>query len=81
MNNEKMKRLDLGMSKSEVSGILGQEYTISKKGVVDQDTLEVISYRNFPYDDEFYLFQFRNNRLEKWEREFQIRPVVEKSKD
>lgn len=70
MKTPNMEKLELGMSKEQVSSILGTKYTIAKKEIDKQDTIEIISYRNFPYEDEVYLFKFRNNQLEKWEREF-----------
>lgn len=71
MRKSKMEQLELGMSKSQVVTILGASYSISQKEVSYKDTIEVISYRNIPFDDEFYLFRFKNNKLEKWHREFQ----------
>ncbi len=71
MRKSKMEQLELGMSKSQVVTILGSSYSISQKEVSNKDTIEVISYRNIPFDDEFYLFRFKNNKLEKWHREFQ----------
>ena len=68
-----MEKIQLNMSKSQVSDILGSSYTITEKRVEATDTIEVISYRNFPYEEEFYLFRFKNNKLEKWYREFQIK--------
>ncbi len=70
MKNQNMNKLSLGMNIEQVSDLLGKNYVISKKEIVNQDTLEIISYRGFPNDDEVYLFTFKNNKLEKWEREF-----------
>jgi len=69
LRSDNMEKLQLEMSKEEVSAILGKAYTIAEKSMDAKDTIEIISYRNFPYDDEFYLFKFRNNKLEKWYRE------------
>ncbi len=68
------------MSKEQVSGVLGKSYTIAEKYMEAKDTIEVISYRNFPYDNEMYLFKFKNNKLEKWYRELEVqyRDTVEK---
>lgn len=71
MRKSKMEQLELGMSKVQVVTILGPSYSIAQKEASDKDTIEVISYRNIPFDDEFYLFRFKNNKLEKWHREFQ----------
>lgn len=65
-----MSLLKLGMNKGEVIQILGSSYTIAEKKVKDGDQIEVLSYRNFPYDDEFYMFLFKNNKLMKWYRTF-----------
>lgn len=73
MKKSNMEKIQLNMSKSQVSNILGSSYTITEKRVEATDTIEVISYRNFPYVDEFYLFRFKNNKLERWDREFQIK--------
>lgn len=70
MKNQNMNKLSLGMNIEQVSDLLGKKYVISKKEIVNQDTLEIISYRGFPNDEEVYLFTFKNNKLEKWEREF-----------
>lgn len=71
MRKSKMEQLELGMSKTKVVNILGSSYSISQKEVNANDTIEVISYRNAPFEDEFYLFRFKNSKLEKWHREFQ----------
>lgn len=71
MRKSKMEQLELGMSKLQVVNILGSSYSIAEKEANAKDTIEVISYRNVPFDDEFYLFRFKNNKLEKWHREFQ----------
>ncbi len=65
-----MSRLKLGMNKGEATHILGSSYTIAEKEVKDGDQIEVLSYRNLPYDDEFYMFLFKNNKLTKWHRVF-----------
>jgi len=65
-----MSRLKLGMDKGKVTHILGSSYTIAEKKVKNGDQIEVLSYRNFPYADEFYMFLFKNNKLMKWYRSF-----------
>lgn len=66
-----MERVQLGMHKRQVVKILGTAYTIAEKFVKERDTIEVLSYRNFPFGDEFYLFQFKNELLERWYKELQ----------
>lgn len=70
LHSSKMEKIELGMSKSELTQLLGNSYTIAKKEMKNKDTIEVISYRNFPYDDEFYLFEFNNGSLKKWDRQY-----------
>lgn len=69
MTSSKMDKLELGMSKEQVTKILGNVYTIAEKRIEDGDQIEVLSYRDFYKEDEFYLFQFSNDKLKKWYRE------------
>lgn len=69
ITSSKMDKLELGMSKKQVALILGDKYTIAEKRVENGIEVEVLSYRNFPRDDEFYLFLFAGDKLEKWYRE------------
>lgn len=67
--SSKMDKLELGMTKVQVTDILGKGYTIAEKRMENGLQVEVLSYRDFYKDDEFYLFQFTDGRLEKWYRE------------
>ncbi|MDU1892149.1 MAG: hypothetical protein E6767_15805 [Dysgonomonas sp.] len=70
MTSSKMNKLELGMSKEQVTSILGKEYTIAEKRIENGVKVEVLSYRNYPQnEEEFYLFLFKDNKLEKWYRE------------
>ncbi|WP_162417754.1 hypothetical protein [Cyclobacterium roseum] len=69
LRSNDMEALELGMSREHVTGILGNAYTIAEKRMEDGILVEILSYRNFPNDDEFYLFVFKDNRLEEWYRE------------
>ena len=69
MTSAKMNKLELGMSKEQVTQILGNDYTIAEKRVQDNNEIEVLSYRDFYNKDEFYLFLFKDQKLEKWYRE------------
>ena len=40
--------------------------------------MEVLSYRDFYKDDEFYMFIFKNNTLERWHRELALKQEVVK---
>lgn len=64
-----MNKLELGMSKKQVTEILGTGYTIAEKRIENTIEVEIISYRDFYHDDEFYMFLFTNDKLEKWYRE------------
>lgn len=65
MTSSKMNRLELGMSKEEVARILGKSYTIAEKRIEDGKQIEGLSYRDFYKDEEFYMFVFSDNKLEK----------------
>jgi hypothetical protein len=69
MTSRKMNKLELGMSKKQVTTILGRGYTIAEKRMDNNVEIEILSYRDFHKNDEFYLFLFTNNKLEKWYRE------------
>lgn len=69
MTSSNMNKLELGMSKEQVTEILGSDYTIAEKRLEDNNEIEVLSYRDFYKNDEFYLFVFKNKKLDKWYRE------------
>ena len=69
MTSSKMNQLELGMTKEQVITILGNGYTIAEKRVEAGNQVEVLSYRDFYKDDEFYMFLFTNDKLEKWHRD------------
>lgn len=48
---------------------LGRNFTIAKKRIEDWQLIEVLSYRNYPYESELYNFVFINGRLEEWYQE------------
>lgn len=68
MTSSVMNKLELGMSKEQVTTILGPDYTIAEKRIEDGNKIEVLSYRDVTYSGEFYMFVFKNDRLEKWYR-------------
>ena len=80
MTSEKMNKLELGMAKQQVTEILGSNYTIAEKKIENGVQVEVLSYRDFYKDDEFYMFTFKNNTLEKWHRELALKQEVVKDK-
>ena len=80
MTSEKMNKLELGMSKQQVTEILGRNYTIAEKKIENGVQVEVLSYRDFYKDDEFYMFTFKNNTLERWHRELALKQEVVKDK-
>lgn len=57
------------MTKEQVTSILGKGYRVAEKRVEDNDQIEILSYRDFYLEDEFYMFRFVNGKLEKWYRE------------
>ena len=63
-----MNKLELGTSKEQVTKILGSDYTVAEKRIEDGKTIEVLSYRDFYNNDEFYMFVFKNDKLEEWYR-------------
>jgi len=69
MTSSDMNKLELGMSKEQVTQILGRDYTIAEKRVEDNNEFEVLSYRDHYENDEVYLFVFVNKKLDKWYRE------------
>ncbi|MFN3997071.1 hypothetical protein [Algoriphagus sp.] len=75
MNGNKMDKLELGMSKQQLTAVLGRGYTIAEKRIEEGNLIEVLSYRNYPQEREIYLFVFANNSLQEWYRE--IVPVYE----
>lgn len=69
MTSDNMNKLELGMTKQQVTAILSDKYTISEQRIENNEVIQILSYRDFYSTNEYYLFQFRNNRLEKWHRE------------
>lgn len=78
ITGEKTNKLELGMSKKQLTSILGRKYTISEKRIQNGAEIEVLSYRDTYNKDEVYLFQFANDKLEKWNRE--LLPKFENNK-
>lgn len=76
MTSSNMNKLELGMTKEQVSKILGSDYSIAEKRIEDNKTIEVLSYRNYYRNDEFYMFVFKNNKLEKWYRELLPKEII-----
>lgn len=70
MTSLNMTKIELGMSKEQLTQILGSTYTIAEKRVEGDKAIEVLSYRELYDNDEFYMFLFKNDKLEKWYREF-----------
>lgn len=70
MTSSSMNQLELGMSKEQVTEILGRNYSIAEKRIENEKKIEVLSYRDNFNNDEFYMFVFKNDKLEKWYREF-----------
>ena len=64
-----MNRLELGMSKEELISHLGRNFNIAEKRMENGKQIEVLSYRNYPYENELFKFVFINGRLEEWYQE------------
>lgn len=77
MTSRQMEKLALGMSKNEVTNILGLDYTIAEKRIEENNEITVLSYRNFYKQDEFYMFVFKNDKLEKWYRVLQPKTTTD----
>lgn len=69
LTSSNMNKLELGMSKQQVTKILGSGYTIAEKRMEMSTEVEVLSYRDFYQKDELYMFVFKNGKLEKWYRQ------------
>ncbi|HEV7381699.1 MAG TPA: hypothetical protein VGN64_18005 [Dyadobacter sp.] len=73
--NERMKQVNIGMTKSEVIGILGQKYMISSSSKDEKgNPTEVLAYKSD--SSEEYKLRFINNKLTEWNREHINRYVV-----
>jgi hypothetical protein len=66
LNGKLMSQLELGMSKDDMIRLLGRNFTISEMRMEGVDRIEVFSYRNYPYTNEFYEFVFVNGLLNEW---------------
>lgn len=66
MSGEKMNKLELGMSKAQVTSILGTGYTISEKSIENGNNIEILSYNNVYNTKEYFYFVFKNDKLERW---------------
>lgn len=70
MTSKNMNKVQLGMTKEQVTQILGNQYTIAEKSMENGIEIEVISYYNYTVNNnEYYQFLFLDNKLEKWYRE------------
>ncbi len=77
MTSSNINKLELGMSKEQVTQILGSNYTIAEKRLEGNNEIEVLSYRDYYKNDEFYLFVFNNQKLDKWYRELLPKERIE----
>ena len=76
MTSTNMNKLELGMSKEQVTKILGSDYTIAEKRMENDTKIEVLSYRDYYKNDEIYMFLFKNDKLDKWYREFIPKEII-----
>lgn len=60
---ELAKRLSLGMTKSEVLGIMGSQYIVENLSETFDGKLEAILYNNYVHTDSDYVIVFLDDRL------------------
>lgn len=77
MTSSNMNKLELGMTREQVTQILGSDYTIAEKRLEYSNEIEIISYRDYLNKDEFYLFVFKNKKLDSWHRELFSKEIIE----
>lgn len=65
--NSALKQIDLGMTKEQVVGLMGQDYQTT--GIINENnkTYETIEYKDM-YKFHWF-FEFENNHLYKWYKE------------
>ncbi len=74
----RLDKLELGMTKAEVTKILNAYYTVVEKSMNDGEITEVLSY-SFGSTTEVYLFVLVDNKLVRWFREFIPRYEIKSS--
>ena len=66
----KLKKIEIGMNKEEVTNILGTNYDVVAARETPDGALEVLRYVNFTVDGYIpYIVNFLNGRLVEWYRE------------
>lgn len=65
--NEALKQIELGMTKEQVVGLMGNDYQTAGKIYDNNKEYETIEYKDmYKYH---WIFQFENNSLYKWYKE------------
>ena len=71
LNSDKMDNLKLGMSKEEFTKLMGKTYRVSSSYLDEKgNEITTLSFRDvYSSTTDYYLFTFKNDKLEKWDRE------------
>ena len=76
--NEKIKKVEIGMTKDQVIQILGNKYMITSSSRNDKGSpVEVLGYKSD--SNEEYKLMFVDNKLTEWNREHVNKYVVKDS--
>src|SRR5690554_5804286 len=66
--HEKIKNVQIGMTKDQVVQIMGEKYMITSSSIDEQGNhIEVLGYKSDTYEE--YKLKFINDKLIEWERE------------
>ena len=65
--NNALKQIELGMTRSEVVGLMGDKFNTTGTKVMDGKTYESLEYVD-KYKNHFF-FEFADNSLYKWYKE------------
>lgn len=79
-----LQRIELGMTKQEVSSILGKNYTIMGSGRTPDGNIETWSYTDpniMESDNKKIIVNFLDGRLDEWHREYIPTPPAKREND
>lgn len=65
MSAEKMEKLKLGMSRQEVTSILGSSYSVAENYKEGDHEIKVLAYQ---FKEQIYFFIFKDDKLQEWHR-------------
>lgn len=73
--NSNIKKIALGMSKEQVTKILGRDYLAASSSRDERgNQVDIIAYKSAAYEE--YRLRFVNNLLTEWNREFTNKYIV-----